>query len=293
MRDTARARRRGWFGSLFLLLFVWATGGYAAAPPAEPPAAAPAAPSVEDLEQLVSTLKDDAARAKLITQLQALIAAQRGAEPEKPAVAPLLGRLSQQIEAVTGEVLAGVAVVVDAPRLGAWLRDQAVDPANRDRWVRAGLAFLLVFGLAILAELLVRRILKRLLPKFPPRHSDAAPVRVLFALLNLIFDALPVLVFAGVAYPAIAMSLDPFSPTRITLSVLADATVETRLLLCLARALLLPIDGGTLVVPIDAETRNYLYIWVKRFVAAGLYGYAIPEASVVARHPGRASTRCC
>ena len=140
-------------------------------------------------------------------------------------------------------------------------------------------SLLLVFGFAVLAELLVRRILLRLLPKFPPRRSDAVPVRVLFALLNLIFDALPVVVFAAVAYTAIAMALDPFSPTRITLSVLADATVETRLVLCLARALLLPIDGGTLVVQIDVETRNYLYIWIKRFVAAGLYGYAIPEAA--------------
>jgi small-conductance mechanosensitive channel len=251
------------------------------AAPAAPAIAAPApaSPSIEDLQDLVATLKDDAARAKLVAQLQALIAAQRGIEPEKPAPPPLFGRLSQQIEAFTGEILAGAAVVVDAPRLFAWLRSQAVHPENRERWVQAGVALILVFGLAALAEVLVRRILSRLLPKMPPRRSDTVPVRVLFAALNLLFDALPVVVFAGVAYAVIALTLDPFGPTRITLSVLADATVETRLLFCLARALLLPIDGGTLVVPIDAETRNYLYIWVQRLLAAGLYGYAIPEAA--------------
>jgi len=52
----------------------------------------------------------------------ALIAVQRGAETEKPAATALFGQLSQQIDAFSGEVLAGVAMVVDAPRLFGWAR---------------------------------------------------------------------------------------------------------------------------------------------------------------------------
>jgi len=77
---------------------------------------------VDELERLVHTLQDDAARTKLVEQLRALIAVRRGAETEKPAATALFGQLSQQIDAFSGEVLAGVAMVVDAPRLFGWAR---------------------------------------------------------------------------------------------------------------------------------------------------------------------------
>src|SRR5207302_9785148 len=55
----------------FLLALAFAQPALAASPPP-----AGAAPSVGELEQLVDTLQDDKARAALVTQLQALIAAQ-------------------------------------------------------------------------------------------------------------------------------------------------------------------------------------------------------------------------
>ncbi len=264
-----------------LLLLLCALAGLAAPASAQSagPTAQPAPASVGELEQLVGTLQDDTARAGLVAQLQALIAAQRGVEAQEPAATPFFGELSRQLEAFTGEILAGAAVIVDAPRLLRWARHQASDPGARHRWIEAGVAFTLVFGAAILAEAIVRWVLSRLLPRFPVRRSDTRPIRILFALLHLLFDALPVLAFAAAAYTAISMTLDLLTPTRITLSVLVDATVEARLFLCLARAVLLPPDGGDVFVPVDPETRQYLYIWVKRFTYAGLYGYAIPEAA--------------
>ncbi len=104
---------------------------------------------------------------------------------------------------------------------------------------------------------------------------------------------MPLLVFAAIAYGAVSMVLDPLTPTRITLSVLVVATIEARLILCLARAVLLPVDDGVLFLPIDAETRNYLYIWVKRFTYCGIFGYAVPASRVVARAFPARSTPCC
>jgi len=94
-------------------------------------------------------LQDDAARTKLVEQLRALIAVQRGAEPEKPAAAALFGELSQQIDAFSGEILAGVAMVVDAPRLFGWAREQISDTAARRLWGEAAFAFGLIFGFAV------------------------------------------------------------------------------------------------------------------------------------------------
>ena len=281
---------RAWRMALGLILAMLASAHSAELAP-QPPAPVSAA----ELERLVGTLQDPAARARLVAELRALIAAQRAtpapasaaAAPEKAAAKPtpqraaiaLFGRLSRQVDAATGEILAGAAVVVDAPRLIGWIGRQIANPAARTRWITAGYALALVFGLAIAAEWVVRRLLARVTPTFPVRRSDSRPVRALFALLGFFLDALPILVFAGTAFAAIEMGPASFIPTRVTLSVLAATTAEARLLLCAARALLLPTDAGAVFVPIGPETRNYLYIWFKRFVFFAAYGYAIPEAA--------------
>jgi moderate conductance mechanosensitive channel len=250
-----------------------------AATAAPKPAAEPAPVSVDELQRLVDTLQDGTERARLVSELRALIAAQRHTEPKKPEGMELLGRLSRQIDAFTGNILTGAAIVIDAPRLVGWAREQVYDPAARQRWIEAAAALVLVFGAAGLAEWALRWVIARARPKFPVRRRDTRAVRALFALLGLVFDLVPVLVFAAIAYGTVAIALDQLTATRITLSVLAVATIEARLILCLARAVLLPADEGALFVTIAAETRNYLYIWVKRFTFWGVYGYAVPEAA--------------
>jgi small conductance mechanosensitive channel len=268
------------YRAAFLLLFCVATILPAAARPDTPtPAAQPAPVTVDELERLVDTLQDDTARAKLVAELRALIAAQRGGVPEKPAATAIFGQLSQQIDALTGEILAGVAVIVDAPRLLGWARHQVSDPAARRLWTEAGFAFVLVFGIAFIAEWIVRWVLARLVPRLPARRSDARTVRALFALLGLVLDVLPILAFAAVAYTTLSMALEPLTRARITLSVLVNAAVEARLILCVARNMLLPADPGAVFVPLDAETRNYFYIWVRRFILWAVFGYAVPEAA--------------
>src|SRR6516165_4289707 len=135
----------------FLLLFCVAMLLQPAAWAEAPPAAQPSAVSVDELERLVDTLQDDAARAKLVAQLRTLIAAQRGTAVEKTAVGPaLFAQLTQRIDALTGEILAGVAVVIDAPRLVGWVRHQIADPAARRLWSEATVALAEVFGIAFI-----------------------------------------------------------------------------------------------------------------------------------------------
>src|SRR3984893_6781647 len=100
-----------------LLLALWQPAASAESP--TPPSASP---SVTELEHLVDTLRDDKARAAFVIQLQTLIAAERAvtikaaAEPED-----LVSALSHRINTLAEEVLAGAAVVVDAPLLVAWV----------------------------------------------------------------------------------------------------------------------------------------------------------------------------
>jgi moderate conductance mechanosensitive channel len=208
-----------------------------------------------------------------------MIAAQRHLPPKKPESVVLLGRFSAELDALTGEILAGAAMIVDAPRLIGWAGQQLHNPDARERWLDAGIDVVLVFGSAAAAEAALRWVIGRARPKFPIRHRDTRAVRLLFALLALVLDLVPLLLFAAIAYGLVAMTIAPLTATGITMSVLTMATIEARLTLCFARALLLPPDDGTVFLPIDAETRNYLYIWVKRFTFWGVYGYAVPQAA--------------
>jgi moderate conductance mechanosensitive channel len=267
----------------------------AAQPALSQPDAAPSAPvSSAELEGLVRQLQDPTARARLVAELNALIAAERAAAPAPPtaptlpgrqAAAPpaqqaaaLLGRFWQRLDIAAGEIVAGAAVIVDAPRLYGWAREQIVDAAARRRWIEAGFAFVLVFGPAIAAEAILRRILARAAPRIPARRGDSRLLRAMFALFSLVFDALPIGVFAAAAYLAVSLMPDGLTAARITLAVLVEATVEARLALCIARSLLVPANAGVAPLPIEPDTRKYLYVWLRRFIVAGFYGYAIPEA---------------
>jgi small conductance mechanosensitive channel len=242
-------------------------------------AAEPAPVSADELEQLVHSLQNETEREKLIEQLHGLMAAQRGAQKEKPAGAAFFNQVTQQVEAFSGEILAGAAMVVDAPHLLDWASEQASDHAARRFWADAAFAFTLIFGCAALAEWVLRTIIARLLPRLPVRRSDTRLVRASFALLGLILAALPIAAFAVAAYAVLPAITEPLTHSRITLTVLVNATVEARFLLCVVKWVLLPADTSTVFLPIDPETRNYVYIWVRRFTFWGIFGYALPEAA--------------
>jgi small conductance mechanosensitive channel len=269
-----------------LLLGVAVLAPLSPAGAAEPrPAASPAPLSSAELDRLVATLQDPAARERLVAELRALVAAEHAAELAPPPAA-VFGRFWEQIDTAANEVLAGATLILDAPRLYHWAVAQIADAAARQRWINAAYAFALVFAPAVVAEAILRRMLARAAPRLPVRRSDSRLVRALFALLAFALDALPIAVFAAVAYGAVALMPDGLRAARVTLSVLVEATVEARLSLCLARAVLVPGDAAALFLPLHAETRNYLYLWLRRFVLAGIYGYAIPEAGWELGVPG-------
>jgi small conductance mechanosensitive channel len=186
--------------------------------------------------------------------------------------------LSAQVDQLTGELLEGVSVVVDAPRIIAWGRWQVQDDAARQRWLEIGLALVIVFGCAAAAEWLIRRFLMRLLPRAPTRRGTRS-VRLLFAIVELVIGALPIVGFAAVAYVVLPVTLPPSSASRTSLALLVHATVVARLILAVANSLLLASDAGIGLVAVTEETRNYLYIWIKRFTCWSVFGFAFAEGA--------------
>src|SRR6516225_218116 len=108
------------------LLFALALLAASAAPPAPAqPAAAAGGPAPEpvsaaEIKRLVATLQDPAARARLIAELQALLAAEHAADlapraqaaPEAKPPDAILGRFRRRLNAAANELLAGAAAIL-------------------------------------------------------------------------------------------------------------------------------------------------------------------------------------
>jgi small-conductance mechanosensitive channel len=252
-----------------------AAQGNAPTAPAKPDAAQAAPVSAAELQRLVDTLQDEPQRARLVEQLKGLIAAQRGleAQPEE-GPASLLEDVSQRIDAISGEILAAAALVVDAPRLVAWVAQQASDPWARALWLEVALKLSVIFGFALVAEWALRRLLARPRRRLAAGHHDHVVLRAAMALARLALDAVPILAFAAVAYVVMPMTDPRFATARVAMTLIG-AYVTARALVALARIAFLPRHGAPVVPGLAEETRGYLYVWCRRFVYWTVYGYAV------------------
>jgi moderate conductance mechanosensitive channel len=257
-----------------LLIALWPTFASAASPT---PAAGD--PSTAELEQLVQTLKNDKGREAFVAQLDALIAAQRGvaAKPAEPE--DLISILSGRINALGDEVLAGAVVLVDAPLLLAWVKGQIANEYTRALWIQVAYSLVIVFGIGLVAEWAMRRLLGRVLPRAPAPTRKRIVGRLFLITGALMIEALPVAVFAGTAIAALALTIPPFAMARYALSDLIEATIAVRLTIAVARAVLVPAYADDNLIPASEETRNYLLIWVRRFACWGIFGYALAAAT--------------
>jgi moderate conductance mechanosensitive channel len=258
------------------LLFALAGAAPAQTPPPAPAAApAPAPVSADELERLVGTLQDDSARAKLVEELRGLIAAQRGVEQKQAEQNPatLLNNFSAQIDAISGEILAAAAVVVDAPRLIAWVQSQVSDVHAREFWLEVGLKLGIIFGAALIAEWFARLLLRRAATRLGARTRGSLALQASLMLLQLVVEALPVLVFTGAAYFVLPLVHPRFGTARVA-EVIIQACLTARLILAVAHVALVSPGAGALY-SLGEETRNYLYIWARRFTNWAVYGLAL------------------
>lgn len=229
---------------------------------------------VEDLERLVATLESEPERAQLVSQLKALIAAQRrqaAVEDTGPASA-LLAALSARLEDLTEQFLTTAAVLSDAPRMVSWIKAQAGDEAARDRWLDILGKLFVVLALGFFAERIVDALLTGVRRAVEARNGHSWWLKAPLVVARLALDAVPIAVFAAVAYlslPVLAVKGD----VRSAALMLMTAYVSARSIIVLAHAAFVPGAAGIRMLPLDDETAQYLYIWARRLINVTVYGY--------------------
>ena len=239
-----------------------------------------------DVDELIGTLEDPAAREKLVVKLKALKAgtADGAASDAERQESRFGGRvveaLSDRIDRISAELVRGATLVVDAPRLVDWFERQATEPENRRIWAEVLWKILVVFGIGLLAEWVVRLLLSRTRKSVEGQERDSVWMRLPFLFARTVLDIVPIAAFAGAAYLVLPL-LEPDRITRLVAISLVNANVIARAVMAAARMFFVPRATNLRVLRIDDESANYLVVWIRRIANVTIYGYFLAEAALL------------
>ncbi|ALJ36295.1 mechanosensitive ion channel protein [Azospirillum brasilense] len=267
-----------------------ATPAPAAAAPAEP--AASPDPTPEQMQAMITTLEDPAARARLVEQLKALVAAQKGLEQAKAEEAPAastlpetigasaLSFLAERMDVLSRQLVQVGNVFKELPGAIEWANRQMVDQSARDRWVQIAIQLTMI----LTAGLAIQRFVGWLLAR--PRNALAArrgtTILVQFPLLlgRALLELAPIAAFIVVGYAILSVS-EPGPRVRLVALAVINATVILQILLVAARILISPFAPSLRMVRVGDANAQRLYRWVRRLAAVGVYGYFLAEGAYV------------
>jgi len=248
----------------------------------KPPAQADQA-TVQSLERLTETIKDPERRARLVEQLEALLAVAKAGQAEKPktgpsfvhAVSARFGEMSREVSKSAVQLLEQVQKLPEQVR-GFWNRLR--NPTERgailsDAGRMGGVAIV-----ALLVGALVGFLLRR------PRAALGAVEerltrlgRVWRLLLRLLLDAVHAAAFLAVAFAGMFVVPGTASGRGIALAIVA-AVAFNRLARAVVAAVLAPQAAGLRLPPFDDQESTSIAGSLTRLFAFAIYGYFFIEA---------------
>ena len=257
-----------------------------AAAAAPSPAEVPPGASASDLRALLDTLSDEAARARFLTHLRALVDSEAGTAVQPAAVSPAPGRddwlsgATQSLGAFSGSVLSLVGEIEQLPAQAGQLLDDLSDPLVLERVGWAVTMVIAVLAAAMLAEYIAKAVLARLRRAIEARPGRGFFMRTLLLALRTLIDIVPIAAFAAAAFGVLALVELNFI-VRLAVVTVINANVLARLILAGARAVLTPDAPQMRLFPLDHEGAAYGYLWVRRFTYTLVYGHFLLRAAWV------------
>jgi small-conductance mechanosensitive channel len=249
--------------------FVAAEAAATAEKPSPPPAADPA-----QVKELVQTLKDPAARDKLIQQLNLLTqqqAAQKQAESE-PVGSRVLKFLRDKVAEGGTEFAALGRAFVGLPAAERWFERQISSPTTRARWSELASALAMVlaagaaaFGLAYVAIRTPRRSIER-------HRTTGLFSRILVSLIRLVLRLIPVGIFGFVGYSLLSV-IDPPALVSLATLTIINAAVLVMVVIAASRFLLAPHVRTLRLIPAGDATAKFLHCWISVLGAIVAFGW--------------------
>ncbi|MEE2654553.1 MAG: mechanosensitive ion channel domain-containing protein [Pseudomonadota bacterium] len=240
--------------------------------------------SEAELTALVKTLKNDNDREKLISHLEMLLQANAKSSERRSAPAGIgvhvVELLSDRMEFLSGEIVAGTNAILDLPNVFNWLSEQVSNPEKRSDWVEIIWKVLLSITAGFVLEKFLRNIIKRPRKVLETKEIDSLWVQFSALIARTTLDVVPIFGFIAGSYTILVLS-DPGFMSQQVMVALIIANVVVRVVLALARMILVPSVGSLRIIPIKDVDANYLFIWVRRLTELTVYGFALVQVSQI------------
>ncbi len=275
----------GLFLSLTLALFIWVAQPNCANAQSEPPTGTNEI-SQESIEKLLSDLEDPQKLDSLKQDLRTLLEARSQGQPKEPEVKKggLLGQIlsvmSDHLQAANQALAEAGRNMLLIPSLLQDLAVQAKDVNVLKSWGEMTSKVVLSILAGILAQALATRLMARARRKLKDRETYNQGYRILLLVGNTLLDLIPIVAFAAAAYGVLPL-LAPQPGTQLAALALINSNVLVRLVLAVARLFLAPESPSLRFISLNDETVHYAYIWIKRIVRLGIYGYFVLEAALL------------
>jgi moderate conductance mechanosensitive channel len=288
---TLMERLGGWLAPALVVLALCMAASPAGAQTALPipkstPSAdqpAPPAASREDLQNMLETLRDPAKRAELEKEIETLLQVQEAAEPppeEQSIGASMLTAFSAGFQKF-GQFMEEVARSFGATgKLLTWLEVQGSDPRLSAMWLEIGKDLGLSLGAGVLAAYLVGFAVKSGRRRLAKRAGDRLFRRIRFAAARLALELLPVIAF-GVIALVVGSWTAPVPTARLAMLAVINAVAITMAGAVLARFLFSPMEPNLRLLPLSDSAAAYLYIWSRRFIVVGVWGYVSLQTALL------------
>jgi small conductance mechanosensitive channel len=112
------------------------------------------------------------------------------------------------------------------------------------------------------------------------RAGDRLPRRIRFAFARLSIELLPIIAF-GLVSLGIAGWAAPMRNAQLVLLAIINATLASMAAIALVRFMLSPMEPGLRLLPLRDFTAVYLYIWSRRLIVVGVWGYMILQTAML------------
>ena len=245
---------------------------------------APAGPDAAALEALAAELSDEEKRAALIRRIELLAAAQRDAETAAPEPTPeLLVSIMDSLAEFGGDVADSLAFAFNAGVLQQWLEQDFRDPASGAPFWTVLVQALLVLLVARVVEIVVRRFLARL-QGATKQPAVTVGERFLALAGALLLGIVPLMAFAAAGLAALSATTLPQAASELVL-VVVYASTAARIAILAMRAVLVPVEGKTRLLPLDDAVAAGLFAWLRRLVLAVAYSWLACEVAWILAFP--------
>ena len=276
MKMARRLAARGLF--TFVIAFSAFAFGVFAPPLAAQEATAAQPITVEGLASLVETLEDEARRARLVTDLKALIEAGQAIEAEGThRVSDDFGFVGQRMRALSNQFLSVTLALGDLPNLVDWLKRQVADADARALWFGLLFKLAVILAASLLAEQGGKVLIARPVRAIESRDGAGVAVRFLLLLVRAALQIMPLALFLAVAYAAMPL-VQAEDRVRIVAVAVINAYAVVRAIMIVVHALFATRAEALRIFPLSGATAHYLVIWVRRFSVLSVFGYYLAGA---------------